>query len=154
MHSSASTAPPEALHIVCPHCDAVNRVPATKLKQGPTCGKCGKDLFTGQPLDLDSARFQKHVERNDLPVLVDFWAPWCGPCRTMAPSYAQAAQRLEPDFRVVKLDTEQAQELASRLVIRSIPTLALFKGGREVARQPGAMDANSIMAWAREKSRL
>ena len=144
----------ESLHIVCPHCDAVNRVPVGKLKQGPTCGKCRKDLFTGQPVDLGSARLQKHIERNDIPVLVDFWAPWCGPCRTMAPSYSQAAQQLEPNFRVVKLNTEEAQELASRYVIRSIPTLALFKNGREVARQPGAMDAGGIMAWAREKSRL
>jgi thioredoxin 2 len=135
------------LHIVCPHCDAVNRVPQERLGEGPTCGKCQLSLFTGQPVDLSNARFAKHVERSDIPVLVDFWAPWCGPCRTMAPFYAQATQRLEPRVRVAKVDTEANQELGARYNIRSIPTLALFRGGREVARQPGAMDANNILAW-------
>ncbi len=143
----------DSLHIVCPHCDAVNRVPAARLAQQPVCGKCQKALFTGQPLDLYSARFLKHIERSDIPVLVDFWAPWCGPCLTMAPFYAQAAQQLEPQFRVVKLDTEAAQDLAARYVIRSIPTLALFKGGREVKRQPGAMDTANIVAWAMQANR-
>ena len=144
----------ETLHIVCPHCDAVNRLPPARLREQPTCGKCQKELFTGQPVDLASARFLKHIERTDIPVLVDFWAPWCGPCRTMAPWYAQAAKVLEPDFRVVKVDTEASQDLGARFNIRSIPTLALFRGGREVARQPGAMDANSIIAWAKDKARL
>lgn len=148
-NSSSHAASPEARHIVCPHCDAVNRVPLAKLAQGPVCGACGKALFTGVPVELSSARFEKHVARSQIPVLVDFWAPWCGPCRSMAPAYAQAATLLEPQCRVVKLDTEQAQELAGRYAIRSIPTLALFKNGREVARQPGAMDAAGIVAWAR-----
>lgn len=138
----------DSLHVVCPHCDAVNRVPSARLGQSPVCGKCQQPLFTGQPLELSSARFSKHIERSDLPVLVDFWAPWCGPCMSMAPFYQQAAQRLEPAFRVVKVNTEEAQDLAARFAIRSIPTLALFKRGREVARQPGAMDANNIVAWA------
>ncbi|MES2741200.1 MAG: thioredoxin TrxC [Pseudomonadota bacterium] len=146
--NASSTA--DALHVVCPHCDVVNRVPSPRLGQRPACGGCQKPLFTGQPPDLASARFLKHIARSDLPVLVDFWAPWCGPCRAMAPAYGQAAQQLEPAFRVVKVNTEVAQDLASRFAIRSIPTLALFQQGREVARQPGAMDAASIVAWARQ----
>jgi thioredoxin 2 len=137
----------DSLHVVCPHCDGVNRVPAQRLGEHPTCGKCQLELFAGKPADLASARFLKHIERSDLPVLVDFWAPWCGPCRTMAPFYEQAAKRLEPHVRVVKVDTEANPDNGARYAIRSIPTLALFRNGREVARQAGAMDANSIVAW-------
>ncbi|MET3134577.1 thioredoxin 2 [Oxalobacteraceae bacterium GrIS 1.11] len=151
--TTSTTTQPESLHLVCPHCDAVNRLPAARLSQQPTCGKCQKALFTGQAIELSGARFLKHIERNEIPVLVDFWAPWCGPCRSMAPFYAQAAQGLEPQLRVVKLNTEEAQELAARYAIRSIPTLALFRNGREVARQAGAMDAAGIMAWARQHAR-
>ena len=119
----------ESLHIVCPHCDGINRVPAAKLHEHPACGKCKQALFDAHPVELDSGNFARHISRNDIPVLVDFWAPWCGPCRTMAPAFARAAEKLEPGMRLAKLNTEETQELAARYNIRSIPTLALFKGG-------------------------
>jgi thioredoxin 2 len=140
----------EPKHIVCPHCDAVNRVASDRLADQPVCGKCSQALFTGQPVDVSSERFNKHISRDDIPVLVDFWAAWCGPCKMMAPAYQQAAQRLEPHVRLLKVDTEASQDLAARFGIRSIPTLVLFAGGREVARQAGAMDAGSIVAWAQQ----
>ncbi|MBI4756748.1 MAG: thioredoxin TrxC [Betaproteobacteria bacterium] len=139
----------DAQHIVCPHCDAVNRVPAARLADQPQCGQCHRPLFVGQPLELEGARFAKHLERNDVPLLVDFWAPWCGPCRMMAPAYAQAAGMLEPRVRLVKVNTEEDQALGARFGIRSIPTLALFRGGREIARQAGSMGAADIVRWVR-----
>jgi len=141
----------ESLHIVCPHCDGINRVPAAKLHEHPACGKCKQALFDAHPVELDSGNFARHISRNDIPVLVDFWAPWCGPCRTMAPAFARAAEKLEPGMRLAKLNTEETQELAARYNIRSIPTLAIFRNGQEITRQSGAMDAAGIVRWARSK---
>ncbi len=139
----------DSLHIVCPHCHTTNRVKRCDLAKAPTCGNCHQPLFTGHPAGLDEAVFERHISRSQIPVLVDFWAPWCGPCVQMAPAYEQAATQLEPDIRVAKVNTEEAQGLAARFDIRSIPTLALFVGGREVARQPGAMGAADIVRWTR-----
>ena len=139
----------DALHIVCPHCHTTNRVAKASQGAAPDCGKCHQPLFAGQPAALNEAAFEKHIGRSQIPVLVDFWAPWCGPCRMMAPAFEQAAKELEPKMRLAKVNTEEAQQLGARLNIRSIPTLALFVNGREVARQPGAMGAADIVRWAR-----
>ena len=139
-------------HIVCPSCSAVNRLPAEKLASGPKCGKCGERIFQGKPTTLTDQNFEKQVSRSDIPVIVDFWAEWCGPCKMMAPQFEQAAGQMEPHVRFAKLNTDEAQATAARFNIRSIPTIALFRNGREIARQPGAMGAADIVRWVQANS--
>jgi len=133
--------------LVCPHCNTINRVPDERIGQQPGCGKCKQKLFTGTPVELDSQTFSRHIGKNSLPVVVDFWAPWCGPCQSMAADYTRVAASVEPRARFAKVNTEQQQQLAAQYQIRSIPTLMIFKQGQVVAQQAGAMNAGMLQQW-------
>lgn len=134
-------------HIACPACLSENRVPAERLEENPKCGKCGALLLEGKPIALTEQSFDAFLKPAGLPVVVDFWAPWCGPCRAMAPAYEQAAQQLATSTRFAKVNTDEAQQLGGRFAIRSIPTMVLFRGGQEVKRVSGAMDTGSLIRW-------
>ncbi|CBL44436.1 Putative thioredoxin [gamma proteobacterium HdN1] len=136
-----------ALHVVCPNCHARNRVPADRLKDKPRCGVCKQTVFTGHPAELDDTSFAAHAEGSDIPVVVDFWAGWCGPCRAFAPTFSAAAAQLEPKLRFAKVNVDEAQQTAARFNIRSIPTLAIFRDGKEIGRQAGALSPQQLMAW-------
>ena len=136
------------LHVACPHCGATNRLPAARVAEQPVCGRCGKALLDGKPIELSDADFDAAVAASPLPVLVDFWAPWCGPCRAMAPAFEQAGRSLQGKALLVKVNSDDNPQLSARFGIRSIPTLVRLERGRETGRQSGALPAGAIVALA------
>ncbi len=141
---------PDAILAVCPKCLAVNRVRTGRLDSGPVCGRCRAPVLQPHPVTLTDANFETFIGRSDLPVLVDFWAPWCAPCRAMAPAFDQAAAMLHPRVILAKCDTQDEQQTADRMRIQGVPTMVLFRGGRETARVSGAKSATDIVAWTRQ----
>jgi thioredoxin 2 len=137
----------QSSHVVCPHCDTVNRVPRAKLAADGRCGTCHRPLFEGRPVLLEGARFARHLEHSDIPLLVDFWASWCGPCHAMAPAFERAARRLEPGVRLVKVNIDEKPALAEQFGVRSIPTIVLALRGREINRVAGARSEADLVSW-------
>ena len=144
----------EKNHIVCVACGAVNATAAERDTREAKCGKCAAPLFTGKPAEVDQARFERQIERSDIPVLVDVWAPWCGPCRQMTPMFERAAAELEPSVRFIKLNADEAPDVSARFGIRGIPTLLLLRRGKLLAQSAGVMDTNSIVRWTRQHAGL
>jgi thioredoxin 2 len=140
----------ETRHIVCPNCTSINRISSGRDARKAKCGRCHQPLFTGRPVSVSANSFATHIQRNEIPVVVDFWAEWCGPCKAMAPVYERVASEFEPEVRFLKVDTEAEPELSARYNIRSIPTLMLFRNGNVVAQQAGAVDTEALRSWLRQ----
>jgi thioredoxin 2 len=140
----------DGAHIVCPHCASVNRLPSARPAESANCGSCHNALFDAHPASVDEARFERHLRSNSIPVLLDVWAPWCGPCRAMAPAFERAASVLEPQVRLLKLNADEAPNVSARLGVRGIPAMFLFQNGAPVAQTAGAMPAEAIVRWTRE----